>query len=206
LRRGNLLDQCRFLHGLDVPTVFYKFLARQAKKKHTFPKGKLDLLFLIVGMVAGPQFAPKVVECDLSGRMLTDPAVPRCAVARTLGARIRLDSLLFVRLAFLPAFGGLEHLARCRNDLLIRRQFYVINVSRLSFFVDRPTGDRPSSRSSRSIVNLKPAEDIGDSGKNGYHIPVRTFFLSQVVTRETRDQAMSLETNPGALPRNHVVL
>jgi hypothetical protein len=108
--------------------------------------------------------------------MLTDPAVPRRAVASTLGARIRLDSLFLVRLAFLPAFGSLEHLARCRNDLLIRRQFYVINVSRLSFFVDRPTGDRPSSRSSRSMVNLKPAEDIGDGGKNGYHIPVRTFF------------------------------
>ena len=88
---------------------------------------QLDILFLIIGMVARPQFAPKFVECDLSGRMLTDPAVPRRAVVRTLGARIRLDSLLFVRLAFLPAFGNLEHLARCRNDLLIRRQFYVIN-------------------------------------------------------------------------------
>jgi hypothetical protein len=104
--------------------LFYKFLARQAKKEHTvrFSKGKLfDVLFLILGMVASTQFAPKIVECDLSGRMLTDPAVPARAVARTLGTRIRLDSLLFVRLAFLPAFGSLEHLARCRNDLLIRR-------------------------------------------------------------------------------------
>jgi hypothetical protein len=99
----------------------------------------LDILFLILGMVARPQFAPKIVECDLSGRMLTDPAVPMRAVARTLEARIRLDRLLFVSLAFLPAFGSLEHLARCRNDLLIRRQFYVTNVSRLSFFVDWPT-------------------------------------------------------------------
>lgn len=73
------------------------------------------------------QFAPNIVECDLSGSMLTDPAVPRRAVARTLGARIRLDSLVFVRLAFLPAFGSLEHLAGCRDDLLIRRQVYVIN-------------------------------------------------------------------------------
>ena len=49
------------------------------------------------------QFTPKIVECDLSGRMLADPAVPLRAVARTLGVRICLNSLLFVRLAFLPA-------------------------------------------------------------------------------------------------------
>ena len=78
-------------------------------------------------MVAGTQFAPEIVKCDLRGRMLADPAVPMRAVARTLGARIRLDGLLFVRLAFLPAFGSLEQLARCRNGLLIRRQFYVID-------------------------------------------------------------------------------
>ncbi len=77
-------------------------------------------------MVATPQFAPKFIERYLGGRMLTEPTVPRRAVAGTLGARIRLDSLLFVRLAFLPAFGSLEHLARCRNDLLIRGQFYVM--------------------------------------------------------------------------------
>ena len=33
LRRRNLLDQRRFLHGLDVP--IYKFVARQTKKEHT---------------------------------------------------------------------------------------------------------------------------------------------------------------------------
>jgi hypothetical protein len=108
--------------------LFYKFPRSSGKKRTYVLQGQLlDILFLIIGMVAAPQFAPKIVECDLSGRMVTDPAVPRCAVARTLGARIRLDSLLFVRLAFLPAFGSPEHLARCHNDLLIRRQFYVIN-------------------------------------------------------------------------------
>ena len=80
-------------------------------------------------MVIIAQFAPKTVECDLSGRMLTDPAVPLRAVARTLGARIRLDGILFVHLAFLPAFGSLEQLARCRDDLHIRRQSYVMQLS-----------------------------------------------------------------------------
>ena len=108
LRCRNLLDQGRFLHGLDVP--IYKSLARQARNNMRSPR-QLDILFLIIGMVASPQFAPKFVECDLSGRMLTDPAVPRRAVVRPLGARIRLDSLLFVCLPFLPAFGSLEHLA-----------------------------------------------------------------------------------------------
>ena len=108
--------------------LFAKFLARQGKKERTYVlRREPDILFLMFGMVASPQFAPKFVESDLSGRMLTDPAVPRRAVVRTLGARIRLDSLLFVRLAFLPVFGSLEHLARCCNYLLIRRQFYVIN-------------------------------------------------------------------------------
>ena len=106
---------------------YYEFLACQGGKNiiHLL-LGQVDILFLKLGMVTAPQFAPKFVECDLSGRMLTDPAVPRCAVGRTLGARIRLYSLLFVRLSFLPAFGSLEHLARCRDDLLIRRQLYVI--------------------------------------------------------------------------------
>jgi hypothetical protein len=63
-------------------------------------------------VVATPQFAPKFVEYDLGGRMLTDPAMPRRAVARALGARIRLDGILFVHLAFLPAFGSLEQLDR----------------------------------------------------------------------------------------------
>ncbi len=153
--------------------LFTKFLARQACC--TFSKGQLlDILFLILGMVTRPQFAPKFVEFDLSGRMLTDPAVPMRAVARTLEARIRLDSLLFVRLAFLPAFGTLEHLARCPNDLLIRRQFYVINCKQIVVFLWIGQLDRPSSRSSCAIVNLKP-EDIEDGSKNGYHIPVRTF-------------------------------
>jgi hypothetical protein len=126
LRPRNLLDQRRFLHDLDVP--IYKFLVRQAKKEHAV-RQLLDALFLVLGMVTRTQFAPQIVECDLNGRMFTDPAVPMRAVARTLGARVRLDSLLFVRLAFLPAFGSLEHLARCRNDLLIRRQFYVKLIS-----------------------------------------------------------------------------
>ena len=120
MRRGNLLDQRRFLHGLDVP------VPRPSDGKNPL-QGQLDVLLLILRVVAAPQFAPKVVECDLVGRMLTDPAVPRRTVARTLGARICLDSLLLERLAFLPTFGSLEHLARSRNDLLIRRQFCVIN-------------------------------------------------------------------------------
>lgn len=61
--------------------------------------------------------------------MLTDPAVPRRAVVGSLGVRIRLDSLFLVRFAFLPTFGSIEHLARGRNDLLIRRQFCVIGYS-----------------------------------------------------------------------------
>ena len=71
--------------------------------------------------VVATQFAPKFVECDLGGGMLTDPAVPRRAVVGSLGVRIRLDSLFLVRFAFLPTFGSIEHLARGRNDLLIRR-------------------------------------------------------------------------------------
>lgn len=61
--------------------------------------------------------------------MLTDPAVPRRAIVRSLGAMVCLDSLLLVRFAFLPTFGSFEHLARCRNDLLIQRQFCVIGYS-----------------------------------------------------------------------------
>lgn len=120
MRRRNPLDQGRFLHGLDVPVP-------RSSDGRNILQGQLDILFLVLRVVAAPQFAPKVVECDLGGRMLTDPAVPTRAVARTLGARICLDSLLLERFAFLPTFGGLEQLARCCNGLLIREQFCMID-------------------------------------------------------------------------------
>jgi hypothetical protein len=59
--------------------------------------------------------------------MLTDPAVPRRAVTRALRSRVRLDSVLLIPLAFLPTIGCLKNLAARRDDLLIRRQRYVIN-------------------------------------------------------------------------------
>ena len=130
--------------------------------------------------------------------MLTDPAVPMRAVAGTLGARICLDSLFLVRLAFLPTIGSLKHLAACRNDLLIRRQFCVINHSKQVInFVERPTLHRPSSLSSSAIVNLK-SEGMGDGGncvRNVYHILCENFH-----GRKGRGYVM--ETSP----ESHVAL
>ena len=57
--------------------------------------------------------------------MLTDSAVPACAVAGTLRPRARLDGVLLERFAFLPLLCGLEQFARRCQGYFIRWQFYV---------------------------------------------------------------------------------
>ena len=96
--------------------------------------------------------------------MLADPAVPRRAVTGTLWSRVRLDSVLLIPLAFLPMIGHLKNFAARRDDLLIRRQRYVINETS-SMVMRRQILNRPSSGSSAAIVNLKP-EDIGGDGND----------------------------------------
>ena len=71
-----------------------------------------------------------------------------------------------IPLAFLPTSGSLEQFVACRNNLLIRRQCYVINLGNVKTRVMlKQSLNRPSSGSSAAIVNLKP-EDIGGDGSD----------------------------------------
>lgn len=82
--------------------------------------------------------APEFVECHLLWGVLTDPAVPRCAITGTLRSRACLDGVVLIHLAFLPAIGSLEQLAPRRESLLIRWQLYVFLIENL-VATDGPT-------------------------------------------------------------------